>query len=137
MAEKIEDYTRQLKYLIVLGNDIIKEDGVFKEGSFFPKLREFISFYNEIQPQLVQLTKSKMIKKNEVPVIHTDSFQIPLKFVNYQFPALLIFILILVFPFVPIGYFILKFLYVKKTKANLRLLLKDISSLQFVIENNR
>jgi len=35
MTKKTETYSRQLKYLLVLGDEIIKEDGIFREGLFF------------------------------------------------------------------------------------------------------
>ncbi len=134
MAEKIEDYSRQLKYLIVLGNEILKEEGVLREGFFFSKLREFVSFYNEIKPQLSQIIEHK---KNKLPIMNLDGFQTPLKFVNYQYPALPIFVLMITFSLIATGYYILKSFYVKKTKSKLRLILQSLSSLLFIIENNR
>ncbi|WP_179376113.1 hypothetical protein [Winogradskyella wichelsiae] len=134
MTTKTEDYSRQLKYLLVLGDEILKEDGIFKEGTFFSKLSQFISFYKEIKTPLYEIIKSK--KNNELPN-HVTYLQTNLVFINYQYPALPIFILMLAFPLFAIGYFILKYLYVKKIKAKMRLLLQNLSSIHFIIDNNK
>lgn len=131
---KAENYSRQLKYLLVLGDEILKEDGIFKEGTFFSKLREFISFYQEIKPQLTKLIE---VDKNQKWPYGTNGLQTHLKFVNYQYPALPIFVLMLVFPLFAIGYFILKYRYVKKTKSKLRLLLQNLSSMHAIVQNNK
>ncbi|MDO6516585.1 hypothetical protein [Zobellia uliginosa] len=134
MEKKAEDYSRQLKYLLGLGNEILKEDGVFREGAFFSKLRQFISFYNEIKSPLSKIIEVE--KKQDGPN-YTMDVQADLKFVNFQYPVLPVFVLMLVFPLFALGYFILKYLYVRKTKSKLRLLLQNISSIHFVIENNK
>ena len=134
MPKKTENYSRQLKYLLVLGDEIIKEDGVFREGTFFSKLREFINFYKEIKLPLSEIVEEE--KQQELSN-YSMNLQTQLKFVNYQYPSLFIFILMLVFPLFALGYFILKYRYVKKTKSNLRLLLQNLSSINFIIENNK
>ncbi|QCE40972.1 hypothetical protein [Psychroserpens sp. NJDZ02] len=133
MTKKTETYSRQLKYLLVLGDEIIKEDGIFREGLFFSKLREFTNFYKEIKSPVSEIIeeKKKHILSNYPIVLQTD-----LKFVNYQYPALPIFILMLVFPMFALGYFILKYRYVKKTKSKLRVLLQNLSSINLIVENN-
>ncbi|OWW23235.1 hypothetical protein B4Q04_21730 [Zobellia sp. OII3] len=134
MTTKTEDYSRQLKYLIILGNEIIKEDGIFREGAFFTKLRDFISFYKEIKRSL-----SKNIEEENKQELsnYTMDLQTQLKFVNYQYPSLPVFVLMLAFPLFALGYFILKYRYVKKTKSKLRILLQKLSSIQFIVENNK
>lgn len=88
MATETNDYSRQLKYLLVLGDEILKEDGVFKEGSFFLKLQQFISFYKEMRLQFLRIVESQ--KSEEIP-INLKGLQTHLKFVNYQYLALPIF----------------------------------------------
>ena len=101
MPKKTENYSRQLKYLLVLGDEIIKEDGVFREGTFFSKLREFINFYKEIKLPLSEIVEEE--KQQELSN-YSMNLQTQLKFVNYQYPSLFIFILMFLDMILAIGY---------------------------------
>ena len=46
------DFSRQLKTLYIQSNDLLKEDGVIRNGMFYQKLENFIKFYEEIRAQL-------------------------------------------------------------------------------------
>ncbi|MFB9056863.1 hypothetical protein ACFFU9_08930 [Mariniflexile ostreae] len=109
-AERIDDYSRQLKYLLILGNEILQKDGVFKESDFFPKLRQFIVFYNETHSKLLEIID----RRKESSLVSSIALSPKLYFFNYQHPALPIFALLIIFPILGTGYFIFKYLYVKK-----------------------
>lgn len=134
MTEKNDNYSRQLKYLLVIGSEILKEDGVFIDGIFFSKLREFISFHKEIHPHLSEIIQAQ--KKEALPN-YSIGLQSNLTFVNYQNPTLPIFVLMFAFPIFLLGYYIFKYHYVKKTKSKLRLVLQNLSSIHSIIVNEK
>jgi|GEM_PF-2994578 len=134
MTEINDNYSRQLKYLLVIGNEILKEDGVFIDGVFFSKLREFISFHKEIHPHLSKIIEAQ--KKEDLPNYSID-LKSHLTFINYQYPALPFFVLMIVFPVVLLVYYIFKYQYVNKTKSKLRLLLQNLSSINSIIVNKK
>lgn len=125
------NFTRQFQHLKHSANEILKENGVFSNGSFYYKLEEFIKFYNEIKPMLIEhleensIALEKAIKLPELTFIDYDTVSV--KSVIYGIGY---------YVFFPIGiiYLINKYRYVSDIKMKLQEITGVINSIEFLIK---
>ncbi|MDF1698646.1 MAG: hypothetical protein P1U56_22530 [Saprospiraceae bacterium] len=125
------DFSRQLKTLYIQSNDLLKEDGVIRNGMFYQKLENFNKFYQEIRAQLHAQTEF------ENPLVLERVKALPdIEIKNYDnlFSVKTVLYIIGYTLFFPIGivYIMNKYSYVSKTKSKLREISSLVSSIEFL-----
>ncbi|MFN6946942.1 MAG: hypothetical protein ACK4ND_18505 [Cytophagaceae bacterium] len=125
-------FLKQIQFLKSVGKQLISEIDNANKNRFYFRLKEYIIYYNENVPLLLEAYKNNTLIAERLKLLPKLEFRGPGYFPSSETPVYLFFRII--FPPLLILDIIRQYRYISSTKAKLQDIVSVFSSIEFIFE---